>query len=119
MEQFLHFFKNPEIMAFFLKSTDSCQFNLILVFQSKSPSKALQQMLLLCDSHLRVNVMFGLIFKKCHILEKSQICQNFHTGFGRVFSDSNFLNSLTYRHYQNNANAKGYLRPLGFPFNLS
>ena len=57
--------------------------------------------------------------KKCQFLEKTQICQKFHTGFGRVFSVSNFLIHNLPGNIKNNANAKGYLRPLGFQFNLS
>ena len=62
---------------------------------------------LACKRHI-----LGDFQKKCQFLEK---CQKFHTGFGRVFS---YIHNLP-GNIKNNANAKGYLRPLGFQFNLS
>ena len=89
---FLAFFENPEVMTFFLKSTDSRKFDLELILQEKSIKNLCRQMQTVLDLSLRAMSMIGLILKNYPFPEKkTEFLHKIAYGIGQDISCIKFL----------------------------
>ena len=89
MEQFLHFFKNPEnIVQRFTSIQLKFDFSMKVTFKGIA-SNVTVKFTLACKCHVLADLKKMPIFGE----KKLRFAKKFHTGFGRVFSVSNFLHS--------------------------